>query len=56
MKGTINKNIAPSDFKKFKRWFKTACSLDVSPEEAFESLGYKVPKKDVRKNPPTQEE
>lgn len=41
---SIDKNLAPKDFKKFKRWYKAACNFkDVSVEEAYKSLGYKLP-------------
>ena len=54
MKASINKNLAPSDYKKFKRWYKTACSLDMTADEAYKSLGYKLPKKDVREDSPVK--
>ena len=50
MKWSINKNAAPNKWTDFKRWYKAACNLpDVTAEQAFESLGYKVPKKDEDK-------
>ena len=61
MKGdiSINKAAAPKDWGEFKRWYKAACSsLDLSAEDAYKSLGYKVPvkKKDVsRSDTPTNE-
>jgi hypothetical protein len=51
-KWTINKNVAPKKWTDFKRWYKAACNLpDVTAEEAFQSLGYKLPKKDVTDKP-----
>jgi hypothetical protein len=52
---TINKDIAPKTFKEFDKWYKLACHISgVSSEEAFKSIGGKVPK-DVRKTPPAKE-
>lgn len=56
---SINKAVAPEKWIDFKRWFKAACNLSnkgVTAEEAYKSLGYKVPQKNVRKNPQTKEE
>lgn len=52
MKWSINKKLAPKKWEDFKRWYKAACNLpDISAEEAYKSLGYKVPvKKNVRKD------
>ena len=46
---SINKKVAPSNWLKFRRWFKAACNLPMSAEEAFNSLGYKVPVKNGSK-------
>lgn len=52
---TINKDIAPKTFKEFDKWYKLACHIPgVSSEEAFLSLGYKLPKKDVRETTPAK--
>lgn len=52
---SINKDVAPKTFKEFGKWYKLACHIpDVSVEEAFQSLGYKLPKKDVRTDTPTE--
>ena len=54
---TINKSIAPKTFKEFGKWYKSACHIpNVSVEEAWVSLGYKLPKKDVREDPPVKKE
>ena len=49
MNYTINKKVAPNNYKDFCRWFKTACNLPVSADEAWESLGRKVPKNENRR-------
>ena len=46
---SINKSAAPTEWLKFKRWYKAACNLPLSAEEAFTSLGYKVPKNDNKR-------
>jgi hypothetical protein len=43
----INKSVAPKGWTDFKRWYPLACNLpNVSAEEAFKSLGYKLPTDD----------
>ena len=47
----INKDVAPKDWVKFKRWFKLpSLNIPFTAEEAWvQLLGYKLPKDDNRK-------
>jgi hypothetical protein len=47
---TINKVVAPADWMKFQVWYKLACtSSNLTAEEAYKSLGYKIPTTDENK-------
>lgn len=52
-KVTINKVVAPKEWGKFKKWFKLLHNADTTAEDAYLSLGYKLPKpkEDVREHP-----
>jgi len=42
----INKSVAPKDWDKFKAWFKKNLpNFPASVEDAYKSLGHKIPEK-----------
>lgn len=52
MRGEVNiaVNLAPKNFKDFKRWHKAACGLDnLSAEERWVKMGNKLPKSENKR-------